>query len=136
MKRKDFFKNILLGVTGLILAKGAVKADTPVATQKIWLATLFIAGFSHYDGPDAESLLQAGMPLTLNREPHNRYDKHAIEVLSGEAKLGYIPRRKNKTIARLMDEGITVKAEIKELFPDAGFFDNVKVDVWYDRPVT
>jgi hypothetical protein len=29
----------------------------------------------------------------------------------GEAKLGYIPRSENKTIARLMDEGIMVQAQ-------------------------
>jgi hypothetical protein len=134
MKRKDFFKNILLGGTGIFLAKNGVKATSP-ATQKIWLATVFVAGFNHYDGPDAESLLEAGMPLQLNRQPHNRYDKYAIEVLSGEAKLGYIPRADNKTIAKLMDKGIAIQAEIKELFPQAGFFDNVKVEVWYERPV-
>jgi hypothetical protein len=32
-----------------------------------------------------------------------------------------------------MDEGITVQAEIKELFPDAGF-DKVKIEIWYERP--
>jgi hypothetical protein len=134
MKRKDFFKSLLMGGTGAFLAHHQVKA-TPAPIQKIWLATAFIAGFSHYDGPEAESLLEAGMPLQLNRQPHNRYDKYAIEILSGEAKLGYIPRSENKTIAKLMDKGITVQAEIKELFPQAGFFDNVKVEVWYERPI-
>lgn len=124
-----------MGGTGIFLVHGPLKAAPPVATQKIWLATLFIAGFDHYDGPDAESLLEAGMPLQLNREPHNRYDKHAIEILSGEAKLGYIPRANNKTIARLMDEGIEVQAEIKELYPENCYFNNVKVEVWYERPV-
>jgi hypothetical protein len=113
---------------------GPLKAVPPVAMQKIWLATVFVAGFKHYDGPEAESLIEAGMPLLLNREPHNRYDKYAIEILCGEAKLGYIPRAENKTIAKLMDEGIMVQAEIKEVHPEAGFYDNVKVEVWYERP--
>jgi len=134
MQRKDFFKSLLMGGTGIFL-HGPLKAAPSVAMQKIWLATIFIAGFNHYDGPEAESLLQAGMPLQLNRQPHNQYDKNAIEILSGEAKLGYIPRLNNKTIARLMDEGIMVQAEIKEIIPDSGFFDNVKVEVWYERPV-
>jgi hypothetical protein len=34
-----------------------------------------------------------------------------------------------------MDKGIMVQAEIKELHPEAGFFDNVKVEVWYERPI-
>ena len=124
-----------MGGTGIFLVNGPSKAASPVAMQKIGLATVFIAGFSHYDGPEAESLLEAGMPLQLNRQPHNRYDRYAIEVLSGEAKLGYIPRAENKAIARLMDKGVLVQAEIKELHPEAGFFDNVKVEVWYERPV-
>jgi hypothetical protein len=103
--------------------------------QKIWLATVFIAGFSHYEGPEAESLLEEGMPLQLNRQPHNRYDRYAIEILSGEEKLGYVPRAENKTIAILMDKGIMVQAEIKELHPEAGFFDNVKVEVWDEQPI-
>jgi len=123
-----------MGGTGIFLVNSPLKATSSVAMQKIWLATIFIAGFNHYDGPEAESLLEAGMPLQLNRQPHNRYDRNAIEILSGEAKLGYIPRYKNKTIARLMDEGIMVQAEIKEILPDSGFFENVKVEVWYDRP--
>jgi hypothetical protein len=76
----------------------------------MWLnINVKINGFSH-----------AGKLLSnfFLRGPHNRYDKHASEVFSGEAKLGYIPCRADKTIARLMDKGIIVQAEIKELFPD------------------
>ncbi len=108
MRRKDFFKSLLMGGTGIFLAHSPSKAVTPVAMQKIGLATVFVAGFSHYDGPETESLLEAGMPLQLNRQPHNRYDRYTIEVLSGEAKLGYIPRAENKIIAKLMDKGVLV----------------------------
>ena len=122
MRRKDFFKSLLMGGTGIFLIHGPAKATTPVDMQKIWLATVFIAGFSHYDGPEAESLLESGMPLQLNRQPHNRYDRYAIEILSGEAKLGYIPRAENKTIAKLMDKGIMVQAEIKGATPGGWLF--------------
>lgn len=134
MMRKDFFKNLVLGGTGIFLARNPVKESPAQAMQKIWLATTFITGFSYYDGPEAETLLQPGMPLQLNRQPHSRYDKNAIEVLSGEAKLGYVPRVDNKTIAGLMDQGIAVQAKIKELFPKAGF-DKVKMEIWYELPV-
>jgi hypothetical protein len=134
MKRKDFFRNLLMGGTGIFLINNSGKAKPASGTQKIWLSTLFITGFEYYDGPGTENLLMVGMPLQLNRQPHNRYDKNAIEVLSGEAKLGYIPRVDNKIIAYLMDEGIPVQAEIKELFPHSSF-DKVKVEVWYERPV-
>jgi hypothetical protein len=74
-------------------------------------------------------------PQKQHRQPHNRYDRNSIEILSGEAKLGYVPRSENRTIAERMDKGIRVQAEIKELNPKAGSFDKVKVDVWYERPI-
>lgn len=41
----------------------------------------------------------------LKREPDNQYDKFAVVVLFEDKKLGYIPKSKNQTIARLMDAG-------------------------------
>ncbi len=61
-----------MGGTGMILAQGPVKSAGPVPMQKIGLTTVFIAGLPHYEGPEAESLLEVGMELHLNREPHNR----------------------------------------------------------------
>ena len=132
MKRKDFFKNILLGTTGMLLTGGKIKAE-PAGKQKIRLATFFITGFQYYDGQDVEHLLETEMPLLLNRQPHNNYDKNAIEVYTGEAKLGFIPRSDNRTVAESMDKGIEVRCKITELNPDASPFGNVKAEVWYER---
>lgn len=134
MNRKDFFKKLLLGSAGTLLIKNTDIAATP-ARQKIILATDFIAGFQHYDGPEIENLLETGIPLKLNREPHNRYDKNAVEVFTGEAKLGYIPRIMNTSIALLLDQGIEEQAEIKELNMDAFPYGSVKVEVWYERDI-
>lgn len=130
MKRKDFLKTILLGATGaLVTAPLVVKSDP--AKQKIRLLVTFITGFQHYDGSEAEPLLETGMPLQLNREPHNRYDQNAVEVWSGDAKLGYVPRSDSKTIANLMDEGIEVQAVVLELEPSAFPYGCVKMEVYY-----
>lgn len=99
--------------------------------QKVRVLVTWIAGFEHYDGPEVSHQLESGMLLMLNREPHNLYDKRAVEVYSGDAKLGYVPRRENKTIARLMDEGYDLMAEITETdwssFPKG----DVKIEVYY-----
>lgn len=95
----------------------------------------FITGFQHYDGPEAEPLLETGMPLQLNREPHNRFDKNAIEVWSGDAKLGYVPRSDNKTMARLMDKGTEIQAVVLELDPSAFPFGSVKMEVFYLKKI-
>lgn len=132
MKRKDFFKRFIFGATGILLLGGSAKKETP-GIQRIKLLTFFVAGFQYYDGMEIEHLLKKGMPLLLNRQPHNRYDKNAIEVFSGEAKLGFIPRTDNKVIADIMDQGVEVLGEIIELNPDADPFGNVKAEVWYER---
>jgi hypothetical protein len=129
MKRKDFLSNIVLGSAGTLVAI-PLPAESELVRQKIRLAVTFIAGFQHYDGPDAVSLLEIGMPLQLNREPHNSYDKNAVEIWTGDAKLGYVPRSENKTIARLMVKGVGVEASILGLDPSA-FPDSVKIEVFY-----
>ena len=130
MKRKDFLKTILLGSTGALVTAPLTAGSEP-AKQKIRLSVAFITGFQHYHGPEVESQLEISMPLQLNREPHNRYDKNAVEVWTGDAKLGYVPRSDNKTIANLMDEGIEVQAVVLELEPSEFPYGSVKMEVFY-----
>jgi hypothetical protein len=129
MKRKDFLKNVLFGSAGALVTT-PLSAESVPAKQKIRLAVTFVAGFQHYDGPEAESLLEVGMPLQLNREPHNQYDKNAVEIWTGDAKLGYVPRSENNDIASLMDKGVGVEAFVLELDPSA-FPNSVKIEVFY-----
>jgi hypothetical protein len=133
MKPKNFLKTILLGSTGALVTAPLTAGSEP-AKQKIRLLVTFVTGFQHYDGPEVESQLETGMPLQLNREPHNRYDKNAVEVWTGDAKLGYVPRSGNKTIASLMDEGIEVQAVVLELEPSAFPYGSVKMEVFYFGP--
>lgn len=130
MKRKDFLKNILLGSTGVLITS-PLSTVAVIEKQKIRLSVSFVAGFQHYDGPDAESFLEIGMPLQLNREPHNQYDKNAVEIWTGDAKLGYVPRSDNKTIAKLMDQGTEVQALVLELDSTAFPNDSVKIEIYY-----
>jgi len=71
------------------------------------------------------------MPLQLNREPHYQYDKNAVEIWTGDAKLGYIPSSDNKTIAKLMDDGNEVQALVLELEPSPFPNGSVKIEVYY-----
>lgn len=60
--------------------------------------------------------LQPGVPLLLRRESDNRYDAWAVAVYTdnGEKKLGYITRYKNESIARLLDDGYVLCAEVAD----------------------
>ncbi len=132
MKRKGFIKSLFLGSAGALVT-GKVFSEETKKQPKNRLMVDFIAGFQHYDGPDAETLLEVGMSLQLNREPHNRFDKNAVEIWTGDAKLGYIPRSVNSAVANLMDKGKKVEATVLELTPSAFPVGSVKVEVFYRR---
>lgn len=47
--------------------------------------------------------------ITLKREPDNKYDKHAVQVLMDEHLIGYIPKEDARIISEKMDRGIVVE---------------------------
>ena len=74
--------------------------------QDIMLARMHVAGTDYYGAKNAAESFSAGDRFVLRREPENRHDKFAIEVLTQDGgKLGYIPRDRNEIPARLMDAG-------------------------------
>jgi hypothetical protein len=44
--------------------------------------------------------------FTLRREPNNKYDKHAVQVLMDGDLIGYIPKETARDISKEMDKGI------------------------------
>ena len=65
-----------------------------------------VAGTSYNNLTEIEKEIKPNeTQLALVREPKNKYDTFAVKVLFKDHKLGYIPRDKNQTIARLMDAG-------------------------------
>ena len=53
--------------------------------------------------------------LTFQREPKNKYDALAIQVLNGKnERIGYIPRADNEILSRLMDAGKLLFGRIRE----------------------
>jgi hypothetical protein len=110
MKRLDFLK-LLLG-TGLVAA--IPKIASP-ATKKTKLMSCHIAGFPYYDGPKLLPALKSGVPLSLVREPENPYDSYAIALHYRGRKIGFVPRVRNRMLARVMDEGLMeVTSEITD----------------------
>ena len=86
------------------------------------LEKCFIAGWDHADGNAAVMEgLSTGQAIKLRREPENRFDPNAIEVMwpgaSPMIKLGYVPRVSNGALAILLDEGRVYKAQVVELNP-------------------
>jgi hypothetical protein len=131
MNRNDFLTTILLGSTLLLTRKKAGAAPAPAITQ-VRLCSPYIAGYMYYDGEDAEDLMQEGEMLFLEREPRNKYDRFAIAVYYRDAKLGYLPRYENRSVARIMDQGVKVNSVIVKVNREDDPFTRVRIKVYYE----
>ncbi len=74
-----------------------------------------LAGFQYHAGKAVWSQLRVGDALTLVREPDNAHDARAVRVEWQGRKIGYVPRRENADVARLMDAGQRLTARITRL---------------------
>ena len=87
---------------------------------------------AYYDAEAAADRLRPGQRLALRRQPENRYDALAIEVLGpGGHKLGYVPRRRNEMPARLMDAGKRLSARAGSI-AQRGSWLNIQVSLYLD----
>ena len=101
--------NELTVVTGSALIE-ALHNGTPIAVPKrreIFLKTVYISGWNYRENIyDIAEKLSDGERLTLQREPTNEHDEHAIKILDKDGNmLGYVPQQNNSVIAHLMDIG-------------------------------
>lgn len=85
--------------------------------QEIFLLDCEIAGTGFVKNIiEKTAELSIGSVLTLVREPENQYDSRAIRVDHGKVgKLGYVPRKKNEILSRLMDSGKILYAKIESV---------------------
>lgn len=74
-----------------------------------------LAGFQYHAGKALWPQLRVGDALTLVREPDNAHDARAVRVEWQGRKIGYVPRRENADVARLMDGGQRLAARITRL---------------------
>ena len=128
MNRIDFLKRIFLGGASLMVAKNM--AAKSVEKTDVYLDSPYIAGFQYYKGLQLEPHLKQDDTLELKRDPKNKYDRYAVEVSHKTQKLGYLPRTDNKIIARMLDQGLTLKAKIRSINPDAHPYRRVKIRVY------
>ncbi len=74
-----------------------------------------LAGFQYHAGKALWPQMQVGDGLTLIREPDNPHDAKAVRVEWQGHKIGYVPRRENADVARLLDRGQVLVARIVRL---------------------
>ncbi len=114
MERRDILKSLGISVLGLLSGQSLATAERP----RVFLIEVAVAGLFYYDGNRDEILqsLLIGDSLVLRREANNIHDSNAIEIYSKNLlKLGYIPRQHNTILAALLDQNITLSAEVSKI---------------------
>lgn len=98
------------GLLALVQGSGSI---LPMARELIVLECQ-VAGTSYQDLEEIESRLNNKDRFLLVRESDNKHDQFAVAIYtSQQEKLGYLPRARNETIARLLDAGKLIFAILK-----------------------
>jgi hypothetical protein len=74
-----------------------------------------LAGFQYHAGKALWPQMRVGDALALVREPDNPHDARAVRVEWRGHMIGYVPRRENADVARLLDRGQVLAARIVRL---------------------
>lgn len=69
------------------------------------VASFHIAGFEYYEGACVFDELRVGKTLTIVAEPHNPHDSEAVAIRLGDSMLGYVPRKNNGLVSKLLRFG-------------------------------
>ena len=129
MHRRDVIRALgcLFGVCTLATRRGRAAAP-----PEILLARMHVAGTAYYDAEAVADRLRPGQRLALRRQPENRYDALAIEVLGPEGhKLGYVPRQRNEMPAKLIDAGKSLSARAESI-AQRGSWLNIRISLHLD----
>jgi hypothetical protein len=109
-RTESVIAGLLLGLALFFPASTFAESEAYVLLQDSPLA-----GFQYHEGKALWNQLKTGDALTLTREPDNPYDGNAIRVDWQGHKLGYVPRRENADVARIMDKGQRLQGRITRL---------------------
>lgn len=88
-----------------------------------------LAGFQYHHGKQFWSELKPGDALSLTREPDNPYDHNATRVDWQGFKLGYVPRRENADVARMLDNGAKLEARITRLVKSRDPWQRIRFEI-------
>lgn len=118
MHRGNLF-NGLLGRLGIGPDRSVYARIVPrQSRRRLVLQESPLAGFQYHRASAIWPFLRVGEPLHLRREPSNPHDRHAVAVWFRNEHLGYIPRRENRALAGLMDQGEQLGANIVRLLDE------------------
>ena len=113
------------------LAHGSDGGRMPMPFVKdVFLLESEVVGTGFVDGIEKKTEnVVPGCVLELRRDPRNRHDELAIQVLNaGGERIGFVPRRDNPVLARLMDAGKSLYCKVREV-RDRGSWPRIEIDI-------
>lgn len=105
-------------------------AQATETSAQILVQSSPLAGFQYYAGKKVWHELHEGDTLVLVREADNIHDAQAIRVEWHGIKLGYVPRRENAAVARMLDNGTPMTARITRLTKSRNPWQRILFDVY------
>ena len=100
-------------------------------TKQEYLLGCAIAGFTYYRGVTMLGDLKPGTTLKLKRDKNNKYDPQAVMIKCNGEKIGYIPKRDNAIIYKLLKVGYKgLTCIMQRVKPDAHTEEMVQVAVF------
>lgn len=132
--RRGFLRGLLgtaaTALAGATLAAGEAAAQVSARDgDPAWVATeaFFVAGYKHHDGERVEARLRPGTVLHAWRQPDNHHDGDAIALRYGRVMVGFVPRRRNRMTARLLDGGFAVRYRVRAVHADRPTWERLEV---------
>lgn len=124
INRRKFIKKLglLFSVTPLTL----LARTKPVGYK---LTTLKVAGLQY--GETSDSIFLPTENLQLKRELENTYDKYAIAIYNKtNEKVGYIPKSNARILASLIDNGVSLRANVRYFDKHKPVWDRLWIEIW------
>lgn len=120
-----------LAVLALLLLPGA-GPRAQEAQVRLLVQASPLAGSQFHDLEALRPRLRVGDPLTLVREPENPHDPRAVRVEWQGHKLGYVPRKENRSVAAALDRGDVLRARIARLREDPDPWRRLEFEIWME----
>jgi hypothetical protein len=97
---------------GLLEALSSHSLQFDVFSKNILVLETIVAGTSFRDLSKVDEHLENQVKIEVKREADNKYDPFAVSLYFDGTKIGYLPKTKNETIARLLDAGKSFFAQL------------------------
>ncbi|WP_026687036.1 HIRAN domain-containing protein [Azovibrio restrictus] len=120
-----------LAVLALLVLPGA-GPRAQEAQVRLLVQASPLAGSQFHDLEALRPRLRVGDPLTLVREPENPHDPRAVRVEWQGHKLGYVPRKENRSVAAALDRGDVLRARIARLREDPDPWRRLEFEIWME----